>query len=396
MASEGEEKRAVGTAAYWGLSARPCDSCRGAAPAVLYCHVDAAFLCGACDSRIHGGGGGGGGGNPNINYNNTNKEITPLQQHQQRERQRQRQQRPHERVWLCEVCEQAPASVTCKADAAALCDGCDADIHSANPLARRHHRLPVAPFLGPLSAAPKPFPSSSSSSAAAAGGIIPFEEEEEHEHGHGHGHGHAKEEEEEEEEVEETEAEAASWLLPEPTAKEALLPADMVGAVAGEDLFFADYPYLDLNYAVPPPPQPPILAADSGFQDAVTDLGAATAAAGSKHSYGAYPDHSLNHSMSSSEAAVVPDATAQGKDRTVQMDREARVMRYREKRKNRRFEKTIRYASRKAYAETRPRIKGRFAKRAEVEAEVGKIYSSAAAAVAALMADSDYGVVPSF
>ena len=45
--------------------------------------------------------------------------------------------------------------------------------------------------------------------------------------------------------------------------------------------------------------------------------------------------------------------------------REARLMRYREKRKNRRFEKTIRYASRKAYAETRPRIKGRFAKRAD-------------------------------
>lgn len=79
------------------------------------------------------------------------------------------------------------------------------------------------------------------------------------------------------------------------------------------------------------------------------------------------------------------------------MDREARVMRYREKRKNRRFEKTIRYASRKAYAETRPRIKGRFAKRAEVEAEVERLYSSAAAATAAFMAvDPVFGVVPSF
>ena len=46
-------------------------------------------------------------------------------------------------------------------------------------------------------------------------------------------------------------------------------------------------------------------------------------------------------------------------------EREARVMRYREKRKNRKFEKTIRYASRKAYAEMRPRIKGRFAKRTD-------------------------------
>ena len=38
-------------------------------------------------------------------------------------------------------------------------------------------------------------------------------------------------------------------------------------------------------------------------------------------------------------------------------EREARVLRYREKRKNRKFEKTIRYASRKAYADVRPRIK---------------------------------------
>jgi hypothetical protein len=50
---------------------------------------------------------------------------------------------------------------------------------------------------------------------------------------------------------------------------------------------------------------------------------------------------------------------------TTAESREARLMRYREKRKNRRFEKTIRYASRKAYAEKRPRVKGRFAKRAD-------------------------------
>ena len=72
---------------------------------------------------------------------------------------------------------------------------------------------------------------------------------------------------------------------------------------------------------------------------------------------------------------------------TVQLslaEREARVLRYREKRKNRKFEKTIRYASRKAYAEVRPRIKGRFAKRSDVEVEVdgGNMYG--------------FGVVPSF
>jgi hypothetical protein len=47
---------------------------------------------------------------------------------------------------MCEVCELAPAAVTCKADAAVLCAACDSDIHDANPLARRHARVPVAPI----------------------------------------------------------------------------------------------------------------------------------------------------------------------------------------------------------------------------------------------------------
>lgn len=65
-------------------------------------------------------------------------------------------------------------------------------------------------------------------------------------------------------------------------------------------------------------------------------------------------------------------------------NREACLERYREKRKHRKFEKTIRYASRKAYAEVRPRIKGRFARKDELEAwargegplaEMGLVYS---------------------
>ncbi|XP_073002211.1 uncharacterized protein [Typha latifolia] len=43
-------------------------------------------------------------------------------------------------------------------------------------------------------------------------------------------------------------------------------------------------------------------------------------------------------------------------------EREAKVMRYKEKRKRRKYAKQIRYAARKAYAEVRPRIRGRFVK----------------------------------
>lgn len=77
------------------------------------------------------------------------------------------------------------------------------------------------------------------------------------------------------------------------------------------------------------------------------------------------------------------------------MNREARVLRYREKRKNRKFEKTIRYASRKAYAETRPRIKGRFAKRTEIDSDLDRLFSPVAS-TSDLLLDTKYGVVPSF
>ncbi|XP_042063263.1 zinc finger protein CONSTANS-LIKE 5-like [Salvia splendens] len=73
------------------------------------------------------------------------------------------------------------------------------------------------------------------------------------------------------------------------------------------------------------------------------------------------------------------------------MDREARVLQYKEKKKNWKFEKTIRYTSRKAYAETRPRVKGRFAKRTDSEAEIDGIISFVSDN---LIAGAGYGIFP--
>nr|ATU32511.1 CONSTANS-like 2 protein [Cymbidium ensifolium]AXY87609.1 CONSTANS-like protein-like protein [Cymbidium goeringii] len=319
---------------YWGLRARTCDACKGAtvASAILFCRADAAFLCGRCDARVH----------------SANKLASR-----------------HERVWLCEVCEQSPAAVTCKADAAALCSSCDADIHSANTLASRHHRIPIVPFFD------------SPSSDSAGGG------------GSGHNSLFSSDAD-------------ASWILQE-------LPKDPpLEMPKSANCFFSEVnPYLDLEYAS---------SIDAGIyqSDSVVPAGAGIPASfmlDFSKPKPAYTGYTISPSMSSSEVGVVPDGEGSamadvstcggGRSSSVTavsvMDREARVMRYREKRKNRRFEKTIRYASRKAYAETRPRIKGRFAKRAEVEAEVERLYSSAAAATAAFMAvDPVFGVVPSF
>ncbi|KAJ4898599.1 Zinc finger protein CONSTANS-LIKE 2 [Raphanus sativus] len=146
-----------------------------------------------------------------------------------------------------------------------------------------------------------------------------------------------------------------------------------------------------------------------GGEDGVVPLQVEESASHLEHSHhynydGALKD--LNHtiSVSSMDISVVPEST--DSDTTVQhsketidqlsgpptqqltpADREARVLRYREKKKKRKFEKTIRYASRKAYAEIRPRIKGRFAKRIETEADAEQLLSTS------LMS---YGFVPSF
>ncbi|KAL8030620.1 hypothetical protein ABFX02_14G297200 [Erythranthe guttata] len=42
---------------------------------------------------------------------------------------------------LCDVCENAAATVVCCADEAALCAECDVQVHGANKLARKHQRL---------------------------------------------------------------------------------------------------------------------------------------------------------------------------------------------------------------------------------------------------------------
>ncbi|XAR71331.1 hypothetical protein NMG60_11028538 [Bertholletia excelsa] len=302
-------------------SARLCDTCRSA-PSTVYCRADCAYLCAACDSRIHAA-----------------------------------TMRRHERLRVCEACEQAPAAFTCKADAASLCAACDAEIHAANPLARRHHRVPVLPIVGTIFGPP-----------AVPGGDTGNDDKEE----------------------------ADTWLL---------LNLEKNSDQNGNNgrLSLGNH---DGDSVVP------VRGNYPGGTDLMVEY------ENSKTGYGCPTSISHSISISSMDAGVVPDSISDASishprplKRTVDlfsspihvgaaaaaapqlptMDREARVLRYRQKKKTRRFEKTIRYASRKAYAETRPRIKGRFAKRStDAEVEVERMFSTT------LMKAGGYGVVPSF
>ncbi|KAL5773102.1 hypothetical protein ACOSP7_012719 [Xanthoceras sorbifolium] len=361
-----------GISGGWGVAAKPCDSCKAVAAAV-FCRPDSAFLCLICDSRIHA--------------------VNKLSSR-------------HERVWMCEVCEQAPAAVTCKADAAALCVTCDNDIHSANPLARRHERVPVEPFYDSADSIVK---------SSAFNFLEPAENV-------GSEFGGA---------CQQDGVEAGPWLMPN-----LKLGLENATDMKSGDLYFSEMdPFIDFEY------QNSFQNHQSAGMDSVVPVQTTKPApipvinnencfdidfCRSKLSSFSYPSQSISQSVSSSshDVGVVPDGNSMsdisypfgrnmtnGTDPSVSvsaaaaatvnqatqlcgMDREARVLRYREKRKNRKFEKTIRYHSRKAYAETRPRIKGRFAKRTEADSEVDRLYNSAAAA--AFMADTQYGVVPSF
>ncbi|KAJ0986596.1 hypothetical protein J5N97_004952 [Dioscorea zingiberensis] len=315
--------------------ARACDACRGA-PCAVFCRADEAYLCARCDESVHA----------------ANRVASR-----------------HERVWVCQGCERAPAELTCRADNAVLCAACDAEVHSANPLARRHHRVPILPIQsGGLVLSPDfPPPVVENESEKITG-----EEEEE----------------------------AVSWLLPEPVK-------NINNQSNGEILFGGEVDeYLDLveyntnsgagdQYAHQQPgneggeslvPVQQLQQHQEEQQQSnqmqleyeVPKPGfTCTTSISHRTAYNMLPKVSL----SSIEASVVPDTTmtdisnchmrpSKGTVRLFSglplqmpphftpMDREARVLRYREKRKARKFKKTIRSASTKAYAETRHRIKG--------------------------------------
>ncbi|CAA7062389.1 unnamed protein product [Microthlaspi erraticum] len=340
----------------WGAAARSCDACKSVAAAV-FCRVDSAFLCITCDTRIHS--------------------FTR-----------------HERVWVCEVCEQAPAAVTCKADAAALCVTCDSDIHSANPLASRHERVPVESFfetaVPKLSASTFGILGSSTTVDLTAVPVMGNSDD----------------------------LGLCPWLLPNDFNEPAKIEIEtQTAGMKSSDFMFSDFDRLiDFEYPnsfnhnagadslvpVQTKTEPlPITNNDHCFDIdfcrsklsafTYTTQSACHSVSTSSLDYGVVPDgnNSVSEISIPFNRSTITGSTVTTGDQTSSMDREARVLRYREKRKNRKFEKTIRYASRKAYAESRPRIKGRFAKRTETENDdvfLSHVYASPA----------QYGVVPTF
>ncbi|CAI9761072.1 unnamed protein product [Fraxinus pennsylvanica] len=358
--------RAKCSLAGWNVAAKHCDYCKSAV-ALLFCRTDSAFMCMACDSKVH----------------DVNSESLALSSTSR-----------HERVWMCEVCEQGPASVTCKADAAVLCVACDCNIHSANPLASRHLRVPVMPFYNDAESLVK-------STAASllvpdlTSNILYTTSNVQHDKKNFN-----------------TQDSFVTdrWISQNPITT-SRLDTDTTDMKSMEFLF-SDDQLLDFYNPISsqqPDSVVPVQTMESPVPTKLTDhssenrfeIDFTRSNISSYNNSYTTPSFSQSVSSSSMDVGIVPEGSSfsessypfgvdlsgnQG-SQIVGLNREARVLRYREKRKNRKFEKTIRYASRKAYAETRPRIKGRFVKRTEpVESDIDQVF----------ITDERYHIVPSF
>ncbi|KAF5802676.1 putative transcription factor C2C2-CO-like family [Helianthus annuus] len=300
------------------VAAKPCDFCKSA-PAVLFCRKDTAFFCTACDTKLHG-------------------------------------QTKHERVWMCEVCEQAPASVTCKADAAVMCVTCDRDIHSANPLARRHVRIPVVPFYN-------------------SGEFVNLTDTVS---------GYRSKEDDDNRQISRNMTNIDH-------------PQSVDLSSADDFLFNFGFRINDsVNDAVVPVQSPAELVSDHRSTGNRYEINFNRCVSNNTCNKRNSQSHNVSSPSSSMENTVLDVSKVK---RFSAKDREARVLRYREKRKRRKFEKKIRYASRKAYAEMRPRIKGRFAKRTEMATVFDRDrwwFSAESSGNGCGAAGVEYGVVPSF
>ncbi|KDP20044.1 hypothetical protein JCGZ_05813 [Jatropha curcas] len=349
--------------------ARSCDACC-AAPCTLYCHADSAYLCNNCDEYVHAA------------------NSLALK---------------HKRVWVCTACENAPAAFTCQPDAAKLCINCDIEIHSANPLAGRHIRVPITPISGLAN---------TSSTTCLEESQAPLLHTENDAMANKIVH-----------ELEEDQTD--SWLLLDldnndnqtntgftyiedvdqylnhikynsctnyhcqDQINQQQLSSAHRGDICGDSIVpVQSFEAQDQQEHHHQQQQQETTFIDSGYGASKASFVNTTSNSQKLHFQNQVPLSFTNagYLLTSSN---VPNSYSRFSKRTgdllpnpsllvpvqfTPMNREAKVLRYREKRRARKFEKQIRYVTRKANAENRPRVKGRFARKKDMELELDQMF----------------------
>lgn len=254
---------------------------------------------------------------------------------------------------ICAACRHQPATLYCSADAAFLCHQCDATIHAANKLAKRHQRQPITTVKSSYT---------DDASTAASASVS-------------HPSSISPDNDADPAPMSDTFQNALASFADACIRREA---QTLFASASGNHFPAANFPWISataLSVAQQPPSPAHTPASDrDGAQGAfherlkrsqsVSDLEKAVWANMSSiggslkrsHSDGSFPQDEQKSD------AEEPQRTEQQK----RDDRQAALKRFRSKRANRSFQKKVRYECRKQLADSRPRVKGRFVGRGKV------------------------------
>ncbi|KAK2663498.1 hypothetical protein Ddye_002072 [Dipteronia dyeriana] len=355
---------------------RFCDTCK-APTCTIYNHTALAYLCNSCDERVRAA--------------NSMGLST-------------------EHGWIYSDSVDVPAAFTCKGDVASICVSCDVHIHSANALARQHFHVPMPPFSG-LASAPSttyldelPSPMLEPENDIMTYSTEEIDEEEadswlllDPDNNHNQTNSWFTNGEEVDKSLGIKEHNSCSEYRSQDQNNQQQIYCSHQGDSGSDGIVpvqsFEDKQevrhqqqqqqenfYINRQYGTPKASFINIPSSGQSVPLSFINAGLSPEATISEIpcSYTRYPNRTTDFFPNLSFPMPLQFTT---------MNREAKVLRYREKRKARKFEKKIRYASRKAYAEARPRVKGRFARKTEMDFEVDQMFSAE---------DYGYGIVPSY
>ncbi|XP_078433871.1 zinc finger protein CONSTANS-LIKE 13-like isoform X2 [Wolffia australiana] len=278
---------------------------------------------------------------------------------------------------LCDFCGEEEAVVYCRADSAKLCLICDRQVHTANVLFHKHNRTLISaasgggaawegfsgcPSATELAAAlgldfpPKPCSSSSLGAQLAeiakrdGGPETPVRSSGSHE-------------------AEDFRQLDYSLLVPDDDAQWHCEPLDHATQMErfrdhrhhqpSNDTSYLIKRYTDLLQGACLPEEEAYLSSRPSMVGNLLPggfAGPSTASGEPRASCSPRDEQTAN---------FAPRVTGRIDGELLAMNRDSAMIRYREKRKNRSYEKRIRYESRKARADTRKRVKGRFVKSVE-------------------------------
>ncbi|KAM3703344.1 hypothetical protein ACJW30_04G089400 [Castanea mollissima] len=246
----------------------------------------------------------------------------------------------HHRVLVCSECENAPAAFTFKADAASLCISCNVEIHSPNAIACRHNRVPVSPLTGLVYASSNTYYHCELPLPA-----LTFDYQDEYSQQQSYGAHKGKN--------------ISDIIVPVPSVE-----ARKIQQEEEQHNISLNGEYDNSRGAFINTPSSSQSVALSFMSDGISPKETTS-------------ELSCSYTRFQSGTTELLQNTSRVMPLQFNLtNREAKVLKYREKRKARKFEKKIRYASRKAYAETQPRVKGRFARRPDIELEEDQLLST--------------------